>query len=398
MAVMKLPERMVFWEITVAKAEDSTWVLSHVVAGFKIEYTMNKPTTASITIMSQNYIEDSFTINQPIEIKMGFDRTALVPMFKGKIKVLPSGSATDMLHYVVEAASDDTALSTVSKNVIHSKMTKTQIIETICKKAGIQSDVFIADALPTTSQYMPIQANKTDYEFLKECAAKWGCEFWFTTSNNITTCYFYDKEVAYEYGNLIRTVNPNDLSAEYILGYRTDSTRNNVAKVAWSFKKPKGGGDGNPIFTGADETGAKEQDRQYTVEYKNERWQIKAKFLKEKRWYDYLRQTFANGVVAGSETTLNYYFEKVTVSSKEHSYKHGGKSTHLIVDLNIGDPWLRPPRTAKLFHGSEDPRAVSSYLPRFLWEKNESSSFLIQKVTTSLTAGKISTRLEMRRA
>ncbi len=71
----------------------------------------------------------------------------------------------------------------------------------------------------------------------------------------------------------------------------------------------------------------------------------------------------------------------------------------MTVDLNIGDPWLRPPRTAKLLYGSTDPKAVSAGLPTFLYEgtKPEVTSFRMKKVKTTLNTGKLDTQISLTR-
>jgi len=60
---------------------------------------------------------------------------------------------------------------------------------------------------------------------------------------------------------------------------------------------------------------------------------------------------------------------------------------------------LRPPRTAKLYYGSDDPRAVTSGLPTFIYEGStqEETSFRMRKVKTSLNAGKIDTQITLTR-
>lgn len=101
---------------------------------------------------------------------------------------------------------------------------------------------------------------------------------------------------------------------------------------------------------------------------------------------------------ANAETTLRKYFEQVSAGSRTNEQKiNQGDSLNMTVTLNIGDPWLRPPRTAILFHGSDDPKAVSPYLPMFLWDEDYTRKFTINKVTTSLNDGKLSTEMQMTR-
>ena len=284
---------------------------------------------------------------------------------------------------------------------------KEMVIQYICTLHGLIPDISIKDKNKLPFGQTIIQTNQPDYIFLKECAAKWNCSFFIDPVPNLftgkRTLHFFDNDVIYKKGNNNKIANMDDLSSDYILGYRTDATMNNISNIRWGFSKPKGGDEDGASYTSMDETGKKEIKRPFTLTYEDERWQLKKdSYMKYALADPSLWKTYRDAVIEGgivySEVTLRKYFEKVGGVSSTNQQRHAlGESVHLTVDLNIGDPWLRPPRTALLYHGSGDPKAVSAFLPYFIWENDTRNPFLIQKVTTGLMDGKISTQLEMAR-
>ena len=181
MAVMKLQNNMVFWDMTIDESPNWNTIMQDVVSDFSITYEVNAPTKAVISIISESYIEDVFKINRKISISMGFDPLNLVPMFSGVIMKEPMGSASDVLSYSVEAINDEVKLGLFSKNKVHNPPKKNDIISTIATDNGYDSDVDIADTSSIEANALPIQKNKSDLEYLQECAKRWECVFWFTT-------------------------------------------------------------------------------------------------------------------------------------------------------------------------------------------------------------------------
>ena len=186
-----LPERdkrMVYWEIKLFN-KDKTLILSDIVGSFSIKYETNIETEATIQILSESYIEDWFVPGIDVEINMGYDRTKLVSMFYGEIRNYPVGEGSDFLRYVVKAYGKGSNMALAEKNKNWAGKTKSEIVKYICTNNGVTPDVSISDDLPLDPSYIPMQKNKTDFDFLRDCAAKWGCVMWFRTYKKKTTLY-----------------------------------------------------------------------------------------------------------------------------------------------------------------------------------------------------------------
>ena len=402
MAVMDLLKQMVFWDISVEGSNTWIKIMQDCVASMTITYEVGALPKAVIHLISVSYIEDVFTVGRKVKIGIGFDPIWLVHMIEGTVMKEPNGDATDKMSYSVEIAGLPPKMINTAQNRIMPVPDKMTIISQIAAENGMIPDVLIEDISLFDKYSLPMQMNKTPYEFLIECANRWECVFWFS-QNEITgvhTLHFYDAKNAYAYGNLIKKTHVNDMFPHYQLGYRTDFVPNNVAKVSWKFKPRRGGSPGAISFS---EFGKKENADDWVISFRGQRWELRPEFIKQatKRpdyWKEYLKVTILNGV-GNVEATVRKYFRQVPSGSKNQQDSYQNEILDLNIDLNVGDPYLRPPRTALLYSGSLNPKAVSAYLPLFLYEGDNQMSalFRMKKVETSLSAGKLNTSIELSR-
>ncbi len=402
--------KMIFWKVSVAGV-DWTKMMQESIASITVIYELNKPSRAEIEIISVSFFEDLLTLHQKVDIEMGFSPFNLVKMISGIIMKQPSGNATDKLAYKVEVTGTESLGGEVSRNVIFQIPLKATIVAQVIATAGWVASIGIYDTEHIKKKYMPMQNNQTDLQFLMECAERWKCSMWFEyLPNGQIKCNFYDRDWAYHYGDIIKNKSPLDVvpGMPYILGYRTNAALNNVARVDWEFENTPGGGAKNKNRNKAgvqitDEWGMTELQRAWTITYGGDRWQLKPHLLKKaqanpKLWGEYAAVAAQAGI-SGIDTTVRTYYEPVTGGSSTHQdfYKEG--PLKMSVELNVGDPYVRPPRSALLFHGSPDPRAVSAHLPNFLYEGGEPfiTNFKMKKVVTSLNAGKLTTVIDLGR-
>ncbi len=397
-----IDKRIVYWKVELYGNDTWTEIMQDSVASITITYEVNKPPMATIEIISVNYIEDVFYVGTPIDIYMGFDPITMPHMLHGKIINLPKGSAKDVLAYTVEVQGGVPSLYTEEKNRIYGRFLKQNIISLIAIENGMLADVYISDINPFTKSSIPIQRQKTDYAFLVECAQRWECSFWFSYDEltGLTTLHFYDKNVASQQGDILKKFNLGDTGTSYLLGYKSFNTINNVQQVKWGFDKKRNGSPGSSSFS---ETGSTEKPDDWVISFRGQRWELKKKWIDKakinpKWWYAYA-QDFKNKFFNDPETTVRTYFRLCPTESKNHQDTYNNEPIDLTVDLNIGDPYLRPPRSAFLISGTPDPKAVSAHLPQFIYEGETeiSALFRMSKVTTTLNAGKLSTQLKLTR-
>ncbi len=406
MAVMTLQKNMAFWEVSVDNVKNWEAIVGNIVSNMTIVYEINKPTTAEIMFSSESFVEDVFSIGRTVSIKIGFDPLDLIPMFSGVIMSNPLGIATDNLQYVVKLESNEIYMSTHTKNKVFNPPKKKDIIEQIAGFYGFDTDISIKDVNNMKKTSTPIQKNQTDLEYLYICAQRWDCVFWFTTGTaGQTTLHFYDSITAYGQGNNQKMQTVEDKFPDYMLGYRSNSTLNNVAKVSWKSLPTQG--DGEPGIKTLLEGGIKEIPENFTIFHKEQRWQLNKKtrdfmslsWSNRKYFFVMMGIAYKNGV-GHVDATVKQFFEVCDTGSRTSQDKRNSEAVETVIDLNIGDPWLRPPRTAKLLYGSDDPRAVSTSLPYYIYgaESPENTLFRMRKVKTSLNAGKLSTQITLRRS
>lgn len=402
MAILEIDKRMAFWDVLISDVPEWNKVMNNVVSSIEITYELNKPTKANITIQSESYIEAIFTAGRKIEIKMGFSMTSLISMMTGFIMKNPTGSAQDKLVYNVEVISNGAVLTTIARNFSYINTPyMDKIIIMIAARNNLLHSISIKNKLPLKKDQIPIQMNETDYQFIQKCALKWGCVFWIDNpQSGPGTIYFYDRDKASAMGDLIKKYNMEDLQNYYNLGYRTDSVRNNVSKVEWKFKKKK---KGDPAVGSLSESGDIEQPEDYTINYQGERWELKPGIVQaiKNDWKvgGMVAKAIFDIGVENVGVSVTKYFRQCAGNSKTNKDTYGNETIDLSVDLNIGDPYLRPPRTARLISGCADPTATNDYLPDFLYEGGASGTTLfdIIKVVTKLDAGKLNTQIHLSR-
>lgn len=402
MAVLTPDKRTAFWRIYIADV-DMTDVLKNVITGMSVIYLLNGTTEAQISIMSESYVEDLFVEKQPIGFSIGYDPYNLVEMFDGYIVAPPNGSANDNISYTITATGKEQDMTNIVNNRIFQIPKKAAIISQIAVENGYISNIQIDDNNNIPAKYLTFQNNKTDLQILNECAVKWNCLYWFEEPNHL---YFYDSEKAHDLGDFLKRKKNNieDLRPTYDLGFRTDYAMNNVADLSWSFKARKGGGQGGLSNFGSSESGRITKAGDYQIDYNGKIWKLKPKYLAQVKTNPLLYGKYVSGVISAGvsdvKVSIKKYFVVVTHNSPTRknlssSGGHMSGNLNLNVKLNIGDPFLRPPRNAYLYSGSLNPNALTSDLPNFLLKYSNPQKYKINKVTTELRSGKIDTSLDM---
>jgi hypothetical protein len=246
-------------------------------------------------------------------------------------------------------------------------------------------------------------------EYLVECAEKWHCVTWVDTEQTPPKIYFVDSAAAFVKGDdlaLSGRKSIEDTSIKYTLGYKTDYARNNVARVGWKFGKPPTGQAGEKIAIRTDEKGNIVIPEDYVFDLPGfGTYQISPTFRKKAasnpRMYRDILSKANSGAIDASELKTEYWIKypaggnsKVN-KDKQTLPDHASKGILLDIDLNKGDPYLRPPRQATLYCGSSNPKAVNSNLPQWLVPSGiEGLEININKVKTQLSDGMIKTSLE----
>lgn len=399
-----LPEtKMAYWGVKVG-AVNLTSALKRFISSIKIKYLVDKegggiePTTAEISIVSPSFIEDFLVEGVPIKVSMGWSPLNQVLMFSGEIVGRPDGVASDTIGYSITAMDKVLDMARTKKNKTFKIPLKMNIINEVIAVAGYIPFVDISDTNLIDLDRMPIQKNQTDLEFLMECADRWNCIMW----ENSGIIYFMDAEKAHDRGDLIRERTIEDFFTSYELNYKAGLGKNNVAKISWKKFKRKGGGAGSPGVKRLTETGVIEKEGDYYIEAYGQTWKLK-KSIKEAildnslRAVDYARL----GIItqeAGFKDLTKQYFVPVTGGTATNENlatvkKNRAKGFELSIDLNVGDPYLRPPRTAFLKSGTIGDKF--SDLPAFLFHDNKNpSKYNINEVETTLEKGMIQTRLK----
>ena len=393
--------QMAFWDIEIG-TEKSTDFLKKFIKGFSVEYNDDGPPVAQLHIVSNSYIEDILVQGVPIKFYLGWDRLRKALMIDGKIITPPDGRASEKLTYTLTIADKAMDMSKKTNNRIFKTLTKQSIISKIARLNNYDYDISIKGGTNKINpKEMPIQKNETDLNFLYRCAVKWNCVIWFAQDKQTkrTRLYFYDASEANSKGNLLRTSSVNDLDTDYILGYRTSDVKNNVAYVAFKNKKNQGGVSGSPGVKGATESGTVAKPFDFDFEADGGFWKLKKSIDDEIKTNSSLGVKYirlvAQAQTSKSRDKLREYFVPVTHASEtnkniSHAPANKRGSVALEVGLNVGDPFLRAPRTGKLHSGS---LTEDSDLPAFLFRDGKPQRYNINKVRTSLNNGMIQTQL-----
>jgi len=339
----------------------------------KVKYEINKPTVGSISVQSNSFLESVFTEGQKVKVEMGYYRHELITMIDGEIIKTPEGSGEEYITYTVDIAEKAVSMSREAK-IINPKIPKKNVIITeLILRNGYTPVVDITDIGTIPVSELPIQNNKTDLEYLTECAEKWNCVYWI--DQDIGTIYFMDSDKAHIYGSLNKKINPADIALDYIIGYRTNILTNNVSKVSWKISNSQGSSDARNLTKDGPAPSIPSVPTE--VELEGVTYTLKPEI------YDEVvkNPSFALKLIsiftaqetntALMESVKKYYVQypaggsSLNKSKQERpGYKKLG--VELTLDLNQADFYLRPPRTALFKAGSPNPKMKTSYLPSYV--------------------------------
>ncbi len=398
-------KKMAFWSLELNGKEFND--IKRFISSITVEYELNKIAKATLQVESISYLENYFKRNQEIKIKMGWDSLNMVEMFNGIIDKNPEGDASDYLSYSVPLLDKSAGMARREKNQTFPSTVKSSIIRTIAGTNGYSSEIDIKDSSPVKAKEMPIQKGKTDLEFLRECALKWNCLFWINSDTNII--YFMDSDTAHKNGDLIHSTskfaNIDDLAGKYKLGYKTDYSSNNVAKVQWKYGTGKNGNVGSNVVNRTGEKGKTVAPEDFVYEFYDQNYKFSPDIIKKIK----ADPSFATKIISESVNSpvdsneLTKYWIQYPADGESKTNKnlqsppvHKVNQLEITVDLNVGDAYLRPPRQATLFCGSDNPRSVTSDLPG--WLVNSGSigrDFYMNKVKHTLSDGMIKTTMEL---
>lgn len=426
--------RMVYWKFEL-NGGDITSLLLEVIKSIKIrdsilpsgepkeitkgknKGTIKAPSEATISVSSKDYVENIFLPGSEIKIYMGYDKLVNPLVFSGKIRMFPDGSASEMLHYTVKAYGDAIVMALKERNYVPSKLTKKDIILEIALRNKLTPTVEISDSSFIPIQFVPIQRKQTDLDFITQCAYNWNCVFWVKTSAlGGIDLFFMDSKKAHAYGDteskkfgrLIGPLYSNPNSSEYNLGYRTDRTKCNIAKIDWT--QNTSAIDSLPdvaTVVGALEDGTTKGKNSFSIKIKGQTWIMKNKYAKEadrmgaNGAHAYAIGLFKSAVTFEGYKGISQYWEpeKYTENTnKDIPVPHGNLGIDISIDLNEGDPYLKPPRNALLWDGTINTNADSANLPSWLfqnatWESGP-AKLKINEITLHYSGGRLKSNLK----
>jgi len=424
MANLRFKTDMPHWEVKIFRA-DVTSIIRPFISSIQCEYTTDdkgtKPPEAIISFTSQWFPEDIFRDGVEVSVRMGWDRQNMATMIFGTALFEPSGTATSELSYRARIKSKIMALARKERigESFHGR-TKREIIAEIAARNDYDVKISITDAARIPKDETIKQGNmkkgETDLELLYRCARQWEAVTWVDDVKKII--YFMDADRAHDFGDTLRIPNVRDIldvpqSASYDLHYKFG--RNNIASLSWKKDKAlKGDPSGKEPAVKTLVSEDKEDDldsgditTQREVDDEKKIWRMKKETEKNVSVSELIATRAQFGFSTDTEAWLNQYFVPMTASSgktirnetRPRSDKVKGYA--IDVELNIGDEFLRPPRSALLksgqssgFFTNEDDR-----LPGFLFRSNSQGTgeldtrYNINKVTTSLLPGQIKTKI-----
>ncbi|TGN20823.1 hypothetical protein [Leptospira idonii] len=409
--MVSLPgKKMAYW--TLALNKDKFPEMRKFISGISVEYELNQMPQAEIQVESVSFLENYFSKHQLIDIEMGWNSLNMISMFQGEVERNPTGSASDYLTYSIPLIDGTASMALKEKNTVFTSSKKEEIIKTIIGSNGYNAIVQIKDKSPIKGDEVPIQKGQTDLEFLTNCAEKWNCLFWIDSENK--TFYFMDSEIAHSEGDKIhansKIKNPDDLTGEYRIGYKTDHAPNNIANISWSFGNSREGDLNSKVAESTNENGKVVSTDDYlpetfAYEINQKKYELSPAALERIKSNPNLATKLAEEskkAKPGSKKMTTYWVaypasgDSKTNKNLQAPPAHKSTTITLNVDLNIGDPYLRPPRKVKLFCGSLNPRALTSNLPNWIANTGkEGRTFNLNKVKHELSDGMIKTSLEL---
>lgn len=395
MATLNFTSNMVYWKIytTVGTVRrDRTEQLNGVVSSFKITHGISSPktrgknkkdsapSTFEMKITSDNYVEDIFTEGVEIEVQVGKNSAELITVFKGKIKQLPDGSARELIDYNVKAFGNEIKLSESTKNINYRGKRKSDIVLMIAERNQLEIGLIkIKSDSKMGAGFQKLQKNLTDTELLDKIAAEWGCSWW--VRNGLF--YFMDFSSVFIEGDRI-----NDrfkLGLPYELYYRSSKKTNNVEIVKWSFTAAPGGSETEPIFEALNEFGKDPNLSEYKIRYQGQYYKLKDRYMKEiqnggkTNFGSYALEALGQTAILNSEQVLHKFFEIMPDANNKdrRNIQDVGDNAgvEITVHLNEGDPYLFPPRSAKLYSGTLQRTNNSGFtdLPAWMFRHGDDS-------------------------
>jgi len=157
----------------------------------------------------------------------------------------------------------------------------------------------------------------------------------------------------------------------YMLGYRTDRTACNVESVSWKHMNQAAGAAGYQGNTRYTEDGANPDFKNLKISALGQTWVMKPKYAKQAdpaKLKAYVFEAMKGTLAMQGYQVLRHFYTQLPYSKmKPSDLDHVSSGFEITILLNEGDPYLRPPRSAKLYAGSLNPRADSSYLPQWIY-------------------------------
>jgi len=394
MANLRFRAETPHWEVKIFRA-DVTAMLRPFISSIQCDYTTDekgtKPPEAIISITSHWFIEDLFRDGVEVLIRMGWDRQNMATMIFGTALFEPSGTGSSELSYRARIKSKIMLLARKERigESFHGR-TKREIIAEIAGKNDYDIILSINDAARIPKDETIKQGNmkkgETDLELLYRLSRQWECVTWVDDVKKII--YFIDADRAHDFGDTLRIPTVRDLievpqSSSYELHYKFG--RNNIASLSWkkgnALKGDPSGADSAVSTLTVDGVGELDLD-DFTIrgEVDGEKkvWTLKDEFRNDASLGEISKM--ATDIIGANENSswLNKYFVGATVGSSKtiknevRPRRDKRRGYGIDVELNIGDEFLRPPRTSLLKSGessgyftNEDDR-----LPGYLFESN----------------------------
>ena len=398
MAVMELSKRMVYWHIDIlnnAVAINITHRIGQYLGSIKIKDGISvtkkrgkkesAPSEMEMSITSKNYIENYFTEGTELFVYLGYDPINIPLVFRGKIKMLPDGSAREMLDYTVKAYSNEIVMSGKERNYSFNGRTKSMIITEIAARNGYEALPIIKKDTIQKAGFTKIQKGITDTEFLDKLCKEWDCSWWVKDG----TIFFVDSDEIYSFGDILGS----PLGLPYSLGYRTDRAKCNVETVSWSHSPSPGGNEVESMVQAFNEFGKDKGADKYKLNYKGQTWQLKKEYMDQLKsdplaFGKHAMYSAGQTITLNAEQVLHEFFTMVKSDPSDSNTNipsvGDDSGVELTIHLNEGDPELKPPRTARLYSGVLNPKVDNALLPAWMFRygiQNESYAKLNIKET-----------------
>lgn len=389
--------RAVYWDVSIEGVNVNS-IFAQSIAAISVTYSIYKPTLARITVNAHSALDDFFQDGAKVLVQFGYSRFSMVPMISGKCMTRPQGDAEEHLNYTANIVEDVFSITNEEKSRVFGKLpTKNMVITMLTAMAGYALVLQIKDGttkIPATA--IPKQIGKTDLDFLYHCARKWNCICWVKNK----TVYFIDSDAAHDFGCIDKTVHIDDISYAYPLKFRTRLYNNNVKSLSWNRTSSKSRG--TPKASSYNRKGKAIDPSDYEIDAYGQIWQLKGEVLAEcstnpTKADKYLKVIFATATANTKETLRKYYkpitAKEATQRSNSSQGSHKGGKFEVIASLNIGDPYLRPPRLAELECG--DGTKGSMELPNYIFRDGKKQKYFMNEIITQLSSGMIQTRMKM---